>query len=706
MGRRFLLKLSQKTCQFRNQQSFMLSGERQGCISFGFYISFSFCACGSGTFFNRKQSTKKIFQQMKKQFFLVAATIISSSLLAQQDSASTLLDDVMITANRLPQKQSQTGKVITIIGREVLDKSPGRSVTQVLNDQAGITINGALNNMGTVQTTYMRGANSGRTLVLLDGMPVSDPSQINNEFDLNLLLVNDVERIEIARGAQSTLYGSDAVAGVINIITQKQNVQQPFHFKSSLSAGNRDTYRGSLQGYGRVGKFSYQLKAAGLSSQGFSTAQDTTGSQNFDNDYFRGSTTSAALQYQASSQLQFKTFVQYNHYKTELDGGVYRDDKDFTQRSGNLNTGAGFNFKTNTVNVTGNYMYSQSSRNFLNDSGSISGFAKYEKDDYDGRNQFVELFASIQLGSGFTLLQGADYRFNSFSNNYLSISGFGNFNSSIKDTGISQQSMYASLLYQGAGQKLNIEAGGRLNVNSRYGTNYTYTFNPSYAFSKNWRMFGSIATGFKAPSLYQLFSFAGNTNLRPEESINYEIGAQHTAKNIRHRAVYFYREIKTGLDFDYINFVYYNIPNQIVRGIEYELTATPVKNLTLTANYTYIAGNEFVQSRLTTKDTAYRYLLRRPAHHININVGYQFSSGFYAALQAKTISRRWDAGGYQQPDIPLGGYVLLSAYAAYKYKKHFQIFTDLQNITNKRFYDLRGFNSIPFTIQAGIAVNL
>src|SRR5215213_8813266 len=116
---------------------------------------------------------------MKKNF-AVAALFISSQLAAQTDSSKTL-DPVVLTANKLPQKQSSTGKVISVISKEQIEKSAGRTIAQLLNEQAGITINGALNNLGTNQTIYMRGAASGRTLVLLDGIPVNDPTMINNE---------------------------------------------------------------------------------------------------------------------------------------------------------------------------------------------------------------------------------------------------------------------------------------------------------------------------------------------------------------------------------------------------------------------------------------------------------------------------------------------------------------------------------------------
>ena len=122
---------------------------------------------------------------MKKKILFVAACITGSTLFAQ-DSSKTL-NPVIITANKFPQKQSTTGKVITVITKEQIEKSSGRTVAQLLNEQAGVTINGALNNLGANQTIYLRGASAGRTLILMDGIPVYDPSFINSDFDLNLL---------------------------------------------------------------------------------------------------------------------------------------------------------------------------------------------------------------------------------------------------------------------------------------------------------------------------------------------------------------------------------------------------------------------------------------------------------------------------------------------------------------------------------------
>ncbi len=641
---------------------------------------------------------------MKKTFLLLTASIIGSQLSAQDSSKSKQLDEVIITANRMEQKQSQTGKVVTVIGKDVLEKSPGKSVAQVLNEQAGITINGALNNAGTVQTVFMRGAASGRVLILIDGIPIGDPSFISNEFDLNFLSINDVTRIEIARGAQSTLYGSDAVAGVINIITTRKNITKPFNFKSTISAGNYNAFRGNLQLFGKAAKLSYQTRYSTINTGGFSSAKDSSGTKGFDKDGYHGNIVNASLQYQSTKQLNLRSFVQYSKYKSDVDASAFTDDKDFTIRNANLTTGAGFTFKNDAVAVNGNYQYSENNRHFLNDSGDISGFSTYMRDDYFSKSQFVELYATVKLNKSFTLLQGADYRFGSFNNQYLSISSFGPYPTKFNDTSVSQSSLYASVIYNGLNEKLNIELGGRLNVHSRYGSNYTYTFNPSYNITKNVRVFGSIASGFKAPGLYQLYSGYGNANLKPEESKNVEFGIQHQTASIKHRLVYFYREIKSGIDFDYVNYTYFNFPKQFVRGLEYEASVQINKSFGITGNYSYVNGTEFSQSRLTFNDTAYSYLLRRPVHQFNLTAAY-YCNRFSTSISGKYVSERYDVTGYQVKDTKLKGYFLLNAYAEYQLNNNIKFFADAQNISNTDFYDLRGFNSFPFMTNAGVTVN-
>ncbi len=650
---------------------------------------------------------------MKKTFFVVAAIIIASTLLAQQsdstqvnDTTGKLLDEAVVTASKFEQKQSTTGKVVTVVGKEVLEKSVGKSVAQVLNEQAGVTIAGAYNVTGSVQTVFLRGASSGRSLILVDGIPVYDPSMINNEFDLNLISINDIERIEICKGAQSTLYGSDAIAGVINIITVKKDVRKPFNFKTTATLGNKKTFRSNSQLYGRVNKLLYTVRFATLHSNGFSSAHDNAGDGNFDRDGYDGNVVNASLQYQFIPELSAKAYVQYSRYKADVDAGVFTDDRDFTIHNKQLAAGGGLNYKKGIVNIVGNYHYDEVKRRYLNDSLHVPGFTTYESNNYGGRTAYLELYGSIHATKWLTLLAGVDYRHSNMNQQYYSVSSFGPYSSQFDDTSLHQTSFYGSVFISSLDKRWNIEFGGRTNKHSRYGNNSTYTFNPSFSISKNWRLFGSVASGFKAPSIYQLFdAFSGNVDLKPEKSVNFEVGIQELYEKISTRLVYFHRKVKNGLEYNYVTFQYFNLVKQSVDGIELELTLRPVKEFSITANYSYLTGDEQTQSREDFNDTTYTYLLRRPKSSFNILLGCQPTPSFYASLGAKAVSRRHDVGGFQQPDVLLKGYLLLNAYAEYKLNDHLKFFLDAQNLTNNKFFDLSGFNSIPFMVSGGVSFN-
>jgi vitamin B12 transporter len=644
---------------------------------------------------------------MKRHFFVLSAVIFSSQLKAQDSTAKTL-DEVIVTANKFEQKQSQTGKVVTVITREQLEKSSGKTVAQLLNEQAGITINGAYNVTGSVQTVFTRGASSGRTLILLDGIPVNDPSMINNEFDLTLFSINDVERIEICKGAQSTLYGSDAIAGAINIITIKKDVSKAFNVKVTAGLGNKNTARNNIQLYGKAGKLTYTTRFAKLRTNGFSAAYDSTGAKGFDKDGYDGNVINAGLQYQIIPSLLVKTFILHSQYKADIDAGVFADEKDYRINNSILTSGAGLNYKKGIVNITANYQYGELKRNYRNDSLFVRPFGtKFESNKYGGRTQFVELYGNVVISKWLTVLAGSDYRWANMNQQYFSLSSFGPYSSQFDDTSLHQTSFYSSLFLNGVNKRLNVEIGGRLNKHSRYGNNSTYTFNPSFSINKNWRVFGSIASGFKAPSIFQLFDvFSGNPDLKPEKSINYETGVQQVHEKISSRVVYFHREIKNGIDYNYTTFKYFNFVKQTVNGLELELLLKPVKGLNINANYTLITGEEQTQSRKNFRDTVYNHLLRRPKHNINLTVGYEFTKGLFASISGKSVSSRYDVGGYKKEDVLLDNYLLLNAYAEYKWKPAVKFFFDMQNITGKKFFDIRGYNAIPFLVSGGISFQL
>lgn len=168
------------------------------------------------------------------------ATLLGALLAAHVSAAwaQTQLDEAVITANRLPQKQAQTVKVLNILPDSVLRRYEAQSLSTLLNTQTGIWIQGANSAPGTFANIYFRGANVGYTAVLLNGIPVNDPSAPIGNFDLNTLALSQIGRIEILKGSQSILYGSDAVAGVINLIPRSEQVEDARLLSGSLSGGS------------------------------------------------------------------------------------------------------------------------------------------------------------------------------------------------------------------------------------------------------------------------------------------------------------------------------------------------------------------------------------------------------------------------------------------------------------------------------------
>lgn len=645
---------------------------------------------------------------MTAVFISIHFLITSYTASAQEDSTFQSMDEAVVTATKFERKQSQTGKVVTVIDKKTLEKSAGKSVSQLLNEQAGIIVNGSLNAMGTVQTVNMRGASSGRVLILIDGIPVGDPSMIGNEFDLNLISVHDIERIEILKGAQSTLYGSDAIAGAINLITSKKDIQKPFHLKLTSVRGNKSLIRDYATVYGKIKGFEYNARTSFIKTDGFSSSYDSTGIKDFDKDGYKGRSADITLKQKISESLSARVFLRHSKYEADIDGNVFIDEKDYYINNRNLFLGGGIWYQKNKLDIRANYQYGNGIRKYANDSAfvNLQYGIKFERNRLDNSSHFGEIYSNYKINSQLSLLTGIDYRSSRMSQSYYSISLFGPYGYSFGDTLMNQLSGYASLLYNGPDKKFHLEAGGRYNKHSKYGSNLTFTFNPSYLINTHWRIFGSIASGFKSPSLYQLYDgFSGNPDLQPEESINFEAGVQYAAKSISARLVAFHRDIDSGLDFNYNTFKYYNFNTQKVNGLEVELVAKPVTSLHLNFNYTFIDGKEETQSRKDFTNVTYDYFLRRPKHSLNFTVGYSPVKRLYTSASLKYVSDRYDTGGFMSDDVLLDSYALLNAYAEYKWNR-IKLFADLQNITNARFFDIRGYNSIPFLYSFGVSVSL
>lgn len=632
-------------------------------------------------------------------------------------SRSLQLDAVTVTANKVEQKLSQTGKVVTVLSDSVLQRYATQSVGELLSRQAGLQIVGANGPLGTNPDIYLRGASAGNTLILLDGLPVYDPSGTANTFDLNLLTAGECDRIEILRGAQSTTYGSDAVAGVINIFTRRGTAsganRKPLGVTASLNYGTYQTFRGTVGVSGQTSKLSYNVQYTRLSSAGFSAATDRTGGPGFDSDGYRQNALLANLTLQLTSRLSWKLQGLTTAYQTDLDAGAFADEKDFTYRNRFDRFATGLEYVHQRGRLVLNYGLSDSRRTYVNDSTAREPGASevYSYQEYGGRAHFIEGYHSLKFVNRGELLTGVDYRFSNTDQTYRSISSFGPYEAPPigADTArIGQLGLYATAIvtpYRG----LSVEVGGRYNRNSLYGNVSTYSINPSYLIADRVKVFVNLSSGFRAPTLYQLFSPYGNKTLRPERSQSAEAGVQVFSK-IRTawvRGVYFNRQIQNVIFFESLNAPpygrYINFDRQHDRGWEVEAQAD-INRLLLTGNFTLLNGA--ITTRTNGRDTTYNNLFRRPRTQVNVTAGYRFTPRLMVSATLRSVGDRADRffnpETFRVDNVTLKAYTTIDVYAEGKLTPQLRLYADVRNVFNEAYTDIYGYNTRRRNANAGL----
>jgi vitamin B12 transporter len=650
--------------------------------------------------------TNQLFMYFSFKNTLIAGfSLLAFSAFSQTEQ----LDEVTVTANKFPQKFSQVGKIITVINDSTLRSNETSTLTDLLNRQTGVVINGANQTAGSVQTPYLRGASAGLTLILVDGVPVYDASTIDQNFDLNFMPLQQIERIEILRGGQSTLYGSAAVAGVIHIITKK-NTSQKINSYASLSGGSFGTLKGTAGINGTQKSTNYQLNFSSQKSKGFSSADVLNGEK----DGFLQNSLQAAISQGFGKYFVTNANVKISSYRTDLDAGPFTDDTDFTSKNKNLQLGIGTNYQKNKTEVRLSYQRNLAKRSFLDDSTSIpkNAFNYYSFATYDSYSDFAEFNFLQKISKNFNLLLGVDFSQNATNQTYESVSSYGFYASpslAKKDTKMNNVSSFISGVY--VKNKFTLEAGTRFNNHSIYGKNWSYSFNPSYRIGAI-KMLGVLANSFKNPSLYQLYSEYGNKTLKPEKAFTVDAGIQvfNATNRPLFRAVYFYRNLSNLFFFETLNDFpygkYVNLNTQQNTGLELE-AEHKWKKIEVNFNQTYLLKTYTTDEKTGTK-TAMNEVLRRPKNTTNLSVSYQISSKMMLNTsihrQSKRQDRFYNAETFQSELVDLKQFTLLNIHLNYKISKQIQLFAEGKNLFNQSYQEIYGYQSSPINFQLGIAV--
>jgi vitamin B12 transporter len=638
---------------------------------------------------------------MKKNYAFVAAglglaQLVLLSTAAHAQDTSRVLNNVVVTASRSPKKLSDIGRVVTVISAADIAHAQGKSLPELLNTVPGITFSGANNAPGISSSVYLRGASSGNTLILVDGFPVNNADGIDGTYDLNAFPLDIIDHIEILKGTGSTLYGSDAVAGVINIIT-KHGKENGLKNTLQLAGGSYNTFNEAYGLNGMINKTGIAVNLSNSDNRGFPAATDTTGKGGYRNDDFHQLSASVNLNQQISERFTLNGNFQGTYNSGHLPYGAFTDDKNDAYNNTFILGGIGGKLLLPKGALIVNLSQNSVHNNYTDQAGSTN-YNTYSFQKNKGNITNAEAVFNYSLYKYLDISRGLDYKYRSTNQ----VGSYDTITSATAHNSIA--SVYTSLFLKAG--IFHMELGGRYNHDSKYGSNFTYTINPSILLADQFKLFGTMASAYKSPSLYQLFSIYGNALLKPETTTSYEAGFDWDiiANTLSWNTVFYKNNTNDVIYFAGLNSapygVYRNGELQKAKGFESELKYSEGQ-LTATAFAAYLIGSLTDENGVTTN-----VLIRKPKNTFGANVYYQFFKNFSAGAVYKYTGDRSDDKfnnvTYTTSVVALKHYNLVDAHLQFEPCKKISLFADLRNLFNAKYTDWVGYNTQGFNFIAGL----
>jgi len=633
---------------------------------------------------------------MNKKFIQFSAffALITTCAFAQEQASTQVnqLKEVVVSDTKFAQSKEKSGKVITVISQQELQQKAGQTLATVLSQVAGVEINGNQSASGKNLGYYLRGGRNRQVLIVIDGIPVTDASGISMEYDLRLLPVDQVESIEVMKGASSTLYGNGAATGVINIILKKAS-KKVVQGNAYVNIGSNNTadnhkYNGQdfNQGLSFNGKYHTIDYLTSLNSTEISGMSEAQG-ENYEKDLFSRIAINQKIGVAVTSKLRLDFFGNYDRLKNAFDdsynGVTSSDSFDNQGKTEQFRAGVASKYKYNKGEFVLNSGASSCKRSL---------FVFGSEFEYKSKNVNVDAFNKYSFSKQFFALLGTQYQFSEMNFD----SAFGTIDN--KNAKFAIVDPYTTVVYNST-FGFNLNAGLRMNNHSVYNNHLVYNFNPSYSFGQKTpiRILASYSTAYITPSLYQLYdAYSGNINLEPEENSTIEAGFEVKLwnKKITLNSVAFLREEKKAIDVD-ASYIYYNIDGKNkAKGIETAVIVDVTSKLTVNANYTFNELDQPLQ-RLNSK------------HKVNAALNYQFTDRFFARINYQYLSSRIDAFGFPSQLVKLDAYRLLNATMKYELiRNRLTIFGSATNIFNEEFVENVGYSTRGRNFKIGLNIVL
>ena len=648
---------------------------------------------------------------MNKQCVIIGALalcLLSTNVLSQekttQEKKVEQLEEIVISATKFELKKENTGKVIYKISQKDIQRNAGKSVIELLSNVLGVEIRGVNSNPGEPRSTYIRGGRSRQALVLIDGVPLSDPTGIEQSYDLRLLSLNQIESIEVLKGASSTLYGSGAGTGVINIILKKAS-ENTVSGVYEVSLGTNSTSKNSTSSLndknqnisinGTLDKFKYNAFFNITGTSGFSSAKSTL-TIPFEEDTYSSNNGFLKLGYEFNTQFRIETFLNFDAFDYTFDAGAFNDSDINLGNQEQFRIGIRPQLKYKKGEVFLNASINSLDRSFESFNSFSGGTNVFV---YKGTSVNLDLVNKYEFTKNFQLITGINYQ----KHENESISDFGNIDPDLANFNVLDP--YVSAVYI-TDFGLSINAGGRLNIHSNYGNNFVYDTNLAFGIVKNetinLKLISSYSTAFIAPSLYQLFSDYGSTNLAPETNRTFEFGFESKlGQQWGLSAVYYNRVEENKVIF--LNLptppygIYANALETIdVSGIEADVTFTISKELTTTVGYAFVDKTSDIDYIPKNKLTA--SFVVNPIKNLAI-------STMFKNVGKRSLFDAFGSFGEAGKDVILPSYSLLDMNINYKVlESKVLFFGSITNLLNEDYEETIGFNTRGRNFKMGIRI--
>lgn len=581
---------------------------------------------------------------------LVASFLIATNLYSQQTSS---LDEITISsATKSEEKLKNVTANVDVITAEDIESRKFKTVIEALNSLSGVSIssNGGI---GQTSSVYLRGMDSKRTLVLIDGVRYNDITTPNGAANFEHLMINDIERIEVIKGAQSSIWGADASAGVINIITK--SAQDGTHGNATIEYGRYNSKIARANISHKNENFDAKLSATRVDTDGFSAkSPKSSEAKNYEDDGYENTTANLKLGYNFNENNRLSTSYEIIDTKVNFDSTP--DDK--ISKANTLTHLANITYENRNdialTKVYGNYTDikrdSKSSFGTLNFRGKVKEY---------GVNTSIDYLSSSNVTMGADYKDFEDKEMNKdYDNKGIFIS---NINKFFDDKTIFTQALrydrYSDFENKTTG-KIGIKQYiiDDLNISANYGT------------------------GYNVPNLYQLHDVLfGNDTLQPEKTKSYDLGIEYKGFSI----TYFNTKIENMITSNSITYAYEQIEGTSkIKGTEIAYKNEVVEDTFLNLSYT----------NLSAKDANGDKLINRPTNKFNFGVDYYGLKDFHFNVNGEYIGTRYSPNiNWGNPDVKTGNYTIWNAVVDYDISKNFSTYLKLDNIFNKDYQIVDGY---------------